>query len=161
MSKPETKKCNQCGEEVLKEAKKCKHCQTDLRSWARRHPIYTLFIVIMVLGIFMSSLPGSGTGTNSIDNVKTTQPTESDYEDAAAICAQGKMKELLKSPSTAKFPWELKATKVSEEDHSYLVENYVDSQNSFGAMIRTNYSCAVKVIDALNFECQVSCGVVE
>lgn len=51
----------------------------------------------------------------------------------------------LKSPSTAKFP------KVVEKDshitelgnNRYKINSWVDSQNSFGATIRTRFSCII------------------
>lgn len=60
------------------------------------------------------------------------------------------MKNRLKSPSSAVFPaidesviisftpLKLPSGKVKTK---YLVKSYVDSQNSFGAMIRTKFSC--------------------
>lgn len=47
-----TKKCSQCGEEVLKSAKRCKHCQADLRSWINRHPFQTFLLIILGIGMF-------------------------------------------------------------------------------------------------------------
>jgi len=64
---------------------------------------------------------------------------------------------MLKSPSSAKFPWGLKSSLISGD--KYRVANYVDSQNSFGAMIRTNYVCEVVVNNYKSFDCDVSCVV--
>lgn len=51
---------------------------------------------------------------------------------------QEKVKEVLKSPSTAKFPnyteWGFK-----QEKNIFTVQGYVDAQNSFGAEIRSNF----------------------
>lgn len=62
------KKCLHCGEEVLFNAKKCKHCKSDLRSWINRHPIITLIIIIFVVGQVISWTTNS-TSLNSINNV--------------------------------------------------------------------------------------------
>ena len=59
--------------------------------------------------------------------------------------AEGFIKQKLKSPSTAKFPG------ISEKDQhttylgseKYKIESWVDSQNSFGATIRTKFSCII------------------
>lgn len=60
--------------------------------------------------------------------------------------AERYVKKHLKSPSTAAFP------KVSEfinhitgTDEQYKIVSWVDSQNGFGAMIRTKWSCVVKI----------------
>jgi hypothetical protein len=56
------------------------------------------------------------------------------------------MKDRLKAPATAQFQ------DVSEADVNYLgdgtywVLSHVDSQNSFGAMLRTQFRCKVKDI---------------
>lgn len=49
----ESKTCPQCKSEVPKSAKKCKHCSSDVRNWFRRHPIISLFLFMMVLGLIL------------------------------------------------------------------------------------------------------------
>ena len=65
------KKCKSCQSEIDGKAKKCPHCQTDQRSWFRRHPILTgiggLIAFIVIIGTF-----GSSTSKKS---TTTTQPT--------------------------------------------------------------------------------------
>ena len=54
------------------------------------------------------------------------------------VQAQGFVKQGLKAPSTAKFP--LEPVSVGTDGNGlYQVESYVDSQNSFGAMIRSEW----------------------
>jgi hypothetical protein len=79
--------------------------------------------------------------------------------DVAAICAQNYIKMFLKSPGSAKFPWNLTSTSLG--GNKYKVENYVDSQNSFGALIRTYYSCNVTVLNAKEFKCDTTCEIEE
>jgi hypothetical protein len=54
-SKEQTKKCSKCGEEILASAKKCKHCQTDLRNWFARHKVITVVFIFIVLILVMIS----------------------------------------------------------------------------------------------------------
>lgn len=52
----------------------------------------------------------------------------------------------LKSPSSAKFPVYNEYSEgvhVADKGDSFFVASYVDSQNGFGAMIRTKYLCSV------------------
>lgn len=49
---------------------------------------------------------------------------------------------LLKSPGSAEFPW-YEPTFVAGASPSYLVNAYVDAQNSFGATVRTPFDCAI------------------
>ena len=55
-----------------------------------------------------------------------------------AICNQ------LKSPSSAQFPVDLISI-VGDEVRGYQVSGFVDSQNSYGAMIRNDFSATVVV----------------
>ena len=64
--------------------------------------------------------------------------------------AKDYVKQRLKAPSTAKFPFQLFSTDVLVNylgDGQYLVRSYVDSQNSFGAMIRTYFQCVLQYND--------------
>jgi hypothetical protein len=66
------------------------------------------------------------------------------YETEALTCAKSRIKEMLKSPRTAKFPWGSdEATIKLLEGTTFEVSSYVDAENSFGAMLRTNYTCLV------------------
>lgn len=55
------------------------------------------------------------------------------------------VKSQLKAPSTAKFATELdeESKYKINDDESVVIQSYVDAQNSFGAMIRTNFRCTV------------------
>lgn len=55
-----------------------------------------------------------------------------------AICSQ------LKSPASAQFPAELISI-VGDDYRGYQVSGFVDSQNSYGAMIRNDFSATVIV----------------
>lgn len=46
----------------------------------------------------------------------------------------------LKAPSTADFPW-YDPSYVSASGNKYTVSAYVDAQNSFGAMVRSVWTC--------------------
>ncbi len=49
----------------------------------------------------------------------------------------------LKSPSTAEFGYNSETGVTQLNDSTFSVHNIVDSQNSFGAMIRTSYTCKI------------------
>ena len=54
------------------------------------------------------------------------------------VQAQEFVKRALKAPSTAEFPWE-PVSAGTDGTGLYQVESYVDSQNSFGAMVRSEW----------------------
>jgi len=49
MLMPELKICPACKEEINKKATKCPKCQEDLRNWFNKHPIITIFLVLMLI----------------------------------------------------------------------------------------------------------------
>lgn len=105
------------------------------------------FIVLMLFAWFvLSSIDGmksSGSSTSSSSTSKTTEK-EREYKGEAWTCAQLEMKDKLKSPSTASF--EFGGAYYSTEKlygNTYEVDSYVDAQNSFGATIRTYFTCKV------------------
>ena len=55
-----------------------------------------------------------------------------------AICAQ------LKSPASAQFPVDMISI-VGDDERGYHIEGFVDSQNSYGAMIRNDFAADVRV----------------
>ncbi len=54
------------------------------------------------------------------------------------------VRQRLKSPSTAEFPFGGHRDVTALGDSRYLVESYVDSQNSFGATLRTRFRGVIK-----------------
>lgn len=47
----------------------------------------------------------------------------------------------LKSPGSAEWPSGSDRFVTQVNDTTFLVDSYVDSQNGFGALVRTNYTC--------------------
>ena len=77
-------------------------------------------------------------------NIATLQDytVSKDELDKYQYLCQEKVKEVLKSPSTAKFPnyteWGFK-----QEKNVFTVQGYVDAQNSFGAETRSNFQFVI------------------
>lgn len=87
---------------------------------------------------------------------KPIQPkvyTEQDRERTAYVCAKFKVEEELKAPSTAKFQPSPDAV-ITNNGSYYFVKSYVDAQNSFGAMIRTDFICKVLSPNPETIYCQ-------
>lgn len=64
--------------------------------------------------------------------------------EAVRIC-QKLVGERLKAPASAKFAPEKDTSVTGPSDYgSYTVVSYVDSQNGFGAMLRTRFSCEIR-----------------
>lgn len=69
-----------------------------------------------------------------------------------AICAQ------LKSPASAQFPDEMLSI-IGDCTQGYHISGYVDSQNSFGALIRNDFTAEVVVENGLPVLKRASVGV--
>lgn len=71
---------------------------------------------------------------------------QSDYQ----IQCKKVVESVLKAPSTAKFPNILKWA-IFKEEGSVIVQSYVDSQNSFGAMLRSEFQFKIKDDNIVSF----------
>lgn len=97
-----------------------------------------------------SSTRGSSSSTSNSANTSSspTAVTDDDLKGMLVASAEEAVLEQLKSPSSAKFPWGFDQYTFkdygSSSDHwgytRYLVTGYVDSQNSYGAQIRTKWA---------------------
>lgn len=137
MEQNPTKKCSQCLAEVPITAKKCSHCGSKLPQ--PTSPITKLLAVIMVVGVF-SSIIISSIGGGSTSSSQPKQPTAYDYQQSAIAYAEPYITRLLKSPSTADF---CRGTATDLGDNKWQVSSCVDSQNSYGAMLRSNWQAVM------------------
>lgn len=96
-------------------------------------------IVVGLLGLIFSFQSCS---------MDTEKPLSERYTKIQAkVFAETQVKTRLKSPSTAEFNWNADDNIEKVNDTTFLVTGYVDSQNSFGAALRSNYSCTIVYLD--------------
>ena len=76
-SEGKRKKCTQCMGDVDVKAKKCIHCGSDLRSWINRHPLMTLFLLVVGLVMF----PFIMAGINNTTSNESTLTSQSVHEE--------------------------------------------------------------------------------
>ena len=105
---------------------------------AKRRAIWTL----LVLGLIACSVFWLFTNVKVVDNGSSKMETQK--AEVIVFCKEV-VKRGLKAPSTAKFPFLPNTIRVDPD--TYEVNSYVDAQNGFGAMIRTNYTCRVSYIE--------------
>ncbi|WP_319230545.1 zinc ribbon domain-containing protein [Draconibacterium orientale] len=153
--------CPECKKEVSDSALTCPHCGFQLihekkevekktvnKPKKKNNGCLVFFVIIAVLiAIFYI------TGSDDDNSSSNSSPSTNKF--LAYNYAEDFVKESLKSPSTAKFPG------VSEKDQhttdlgggKYKIESWVDSQNGFGATIRTRFSCII-IFEGNNVKCQ-------
>lgn len=94
---------------------------------------FLVVFVVMLVFIVIKCVGG-----DSSDDLKNEKHDKIE----ALVLSQECVKDNLKCPSTAEFASGTKnVTQIN--DTTFDVSSYVDSQNSFGAMIRTYYSCTI------------------
>lgn len=155
-------KCRECGTQVSTKAKACPSCgaiprkKMTLLKW-----VAATFVAIMTYGAYLDSklTPEQKTARaearaarQAEDAKKAAEEKARDDEKAcssdisAFVMSQTFVKQRLKAPSTADFPYMtsdgVKTNYLGDCTHQVLA--YVDSQNSFGAKIRTRYYVKLK-----------------
>lgn len=126
--------CRSCGQRVLKDAEACPECFksrpgfTDTERYSELI-VLAVFLLLVISGVaWWSSQP--------------IEPMTHSATHAVAQC-NDEMRASLVSPSTARFPV-LDAQAEHLGDGLYNVNSYVDSQNRFGATIRTHFTCTAQ-----------------
>ena len=66
----------------------------------------------------------------------------------AKICAINVVENNLKAPSTAEHPKYSEMTARHIEGNKYKIYSYVDAENGFGAMVRTNYVVTLELTES-------------
>lgn len=81
------------------------------------------------------------------NNEQAAVPSGTANVTGAWVYMQQFVKKRLRSPSTADFPFGGHRNVKPLGNDRYLVESYVDSQNSFGATVRTNFRGVIKEVE--------------
>jgi hypothetical protein len=133
MSKGIKRKCPQCKSEIEWDALVCPQCRKKTNIWTARKKKTALILSIFIFIIF------SGMFNNKNSSTAPTQEQAAyDRKIMSTVFAEENIENILKSPSTAKFV-DVRAYELSNQKDVWAVNGYVDSQNSFGAMIRSQW----------------------
>lgn len=62
---------------------------------------------------------------------------------AAVLACQDFVEQSLRAPATAEFP-PISEASVSRSGSEWIVSSHVDSENGFGAFVRTNWTCEAR-----------------
>ncbi|MDD2870452.1 MAG: hypothetical protein PHS49_00545 [Candidatus Gracilibacteria bacterium] len=126
MTKSDIFECQYCKTEIKKGATICPNCKMDLRGFFSKHPIFTMFLIFIGLGMIGNSFTGNNQNASNSGNETTSGSCSSDMKIEVS--------NEYKSPSTVNFIscyW----------DKSKGIFGEADSQNGFGAIVRTSFLC--------------------
>jgi hypothetical protein len=130
-------KCGECGREISDQAAACPGCGAVVPKQSQADGcIPILFVLAIVFVIFIVFVAKNDSSTPRPMDSGVVYYTSTDI-----------VKKFLKAPTTTKFaePEGKEAGAFCRSNNAWHVWGYVDSQNSFGAMIRDNWSMEAEV----------------
>jgi len=148
------KKCNYCAMMIPKDAKICPFCRKKLQV----SPIikYGLLILLILWIIGKIAYNNAGSEYKSVsalspEQIAAKQQAHDNIE--ARSWAKIYVQNFLKAPSTAKFQStaDFIVSLVTDKNGKpikdvWVVEGYVDAQNSFGAMLRNQFTIKLQKV---------------
>lgn len=129
-------KCPMCELQLPDNSTKCTRCKADIAAFNRGEYLFpkkTSPILYVIFAIIIITMIGIIANISS----DSSQSPSVDKYDAYAM-SHVFVKRNLKAPSTAEFPTTTYAN-ISYDGTYWNVSCFVDAQNSFGAMIRSDY----------------------
>lgn len=132
------KQCKACKSEIDPKATKCPKCGADQRGWFRRHPILTVILALILIGI-IGSMAGSGKGGSKTS--QSSSPTPAPV--AIKITVRQLADDFDSNQVAAEANWQDKLVEFSAK-----VSNITDSGISF-------YNVASKDFSMAQISCQI------
>jgi hypothetical protein len=135
------KKCTECNNEVSSKAKICPQCGAPVKQNISSGVGCLIIGFLVMLAMCATLIDSSDNASKTTSKPKTSWKQE-DNSTMAYIMMEDFVKQKLKSPSTAKFPgvFDGKADHIKYlRNQEYRIVSWVDSQNAFGATIRTRF----------------------
>jgi len=102
-----------------------------------------VFLVFAIVATCLTTIPASKATTPKVEQapvVEKPDTPENQKPEDAFYAAKLSIEKRLKAPTSAIWPdWETAKIGFKEKTQTWIVSSYVDSQNDYGAMIRTYY----------------------
>ncbi len=124
------KLCKACKSEIDPKATKCPKCGADQRIWFAKHPILTVILALVVIGII-----GGGKGGSKSSQQGSSSPTPAPV--AMKITARQLADDFDTNQVAAEANWQDKLVEFSAK-----VTNITDSGISFGDVASKDFSLA-------------------
>lgn len=140
--------CKACGKPVSRKLKACMHCGEPVRSSLPMLLFKAFIISAAILGGFNYCFMKFNEIALEFEQADAIPWDERNYESTAYRMCADRVRQNLKSPSTAEFEsvWDGRYDNVVQAGQRYYFESYVDSENGFGATLRTHFQCSVSQV---------------
>lgn len=132
------KVCVVCSRTLSGRPKSCPYCAAKVMGRGLG-PVAGWALTITIIALFVFAVTYLDPGHDQAE-----PPALPHSAVAAYTMCKSFVRDRLKAPRTAKFPWSASEATTDLGGGRYQVVSYVDAQNAFGAMLRTNYSCTVQ-----------------
>lgn len=130
--------CAVCGRMLSGRPKSCPYCAAKVMGRGLG-PVAGWALTIAILAVFVFAVAYLDPG---LDQSRPPAPPHSAV--AAYTMCKSFVRDRLKAPRTARFPWSASESTIDLGSGRYHVTSYVDAQNAFGAMLRTKFDCTVQ-----------------
>ena len=132
--------CKFCGKEVQENATFCGYCGKSIKEESKPNGCLTA-ILILIVGFIALVIFGSAIPETPIEESITQQQSSAKY-----YCHET-IKKMLLNPRDAEFAsiTDINFTKI--ENMRWFVNSYVYATNPYGGVIKTDFTCKVKLID--------------
>jgi len=121
-----------------------------LGNLAKRQPVVTALVVmaaaIVIAGVVTNGVSGGEGGSGDSPSVATVEDGQ-----VMEVC-HNRVLDHLKAPSTADFGGDV----VGGSEPRFTDAGWVDAENSYGAKIRTAYTCIAIHTGGINFDVQAT-----
>ncbi|NLT49270.1 MAG: hypothetical protein GXX92_12730 [Clostridiales bacterium] len=135
--------CEICGASLFQEKPKKEKKERKEMTEAGKIALGFSLVVFLVLGYTWYQNEPSKTPTAPPENKPVYKTQTSNNQFVAYAMATEFVEQMLLAPTTADFP-SFRSEAVQQVNYdTWIVNSYVDSQNAFGAMIRTHYRAKV------------------
>ena len=143
--------CPECKNAISDQASSCPKCGapvdlqkiTENKSKSNKGCLYAIGFVFLIWIIITVSSPSNPSQNSTDSSTSSTSSEAEDHTIEAFVYAQEQIEMQIKSPSSAEWPTASESLQ-KRDGNIYTFKSYFDSQNSFGAMIRTKYICVVE-----------------
>jgi hypothetical protein len=117
-----------------------KEAEERWQAMSQKQRVTAIAVGAAVLGVLLlvGLMSDNDTGGSSSSE-------DRDLSNMAFVQCKNFVEESLKAPSTADFPF-LDFTSTEEAENEYLVSSYVDAENSFGAKVRSDWTCRISYV---------------